>query len=245
MTGNGFILGPIRAMPDALLIGYTATRAAVPIAQGTERRLLHVPLSGGPSTLLDAVVGDNGIGDIHVESDDAYWWDDAGAYRTTLSTVVTAVLTEGHPPPDGYVYRSYVALGGAVYYATTHATSTILPGSVGRLGDSGPLATGMALDGGIIAWSDAHSVYTLPVTGGTPREIAFKPSLTGPVAVSGGWVYWTDQIEIERAHADGTETQMLVNFPTYGGPNSIFATPSSVVWTDSTFQAVLGAVASQ
>jgi hypothetical protein len=103
----------------------------------------------------------------------------------------------------------------------------------------------MALDGGIIAWSDAHSVYTLPVTGGTPREIAFQPSLTGPVAVSGGWVYWTSQIEIERAHVDGTGTQMLVNFPTYGGPNSLVATPSSVVWTDGAFQAVLGAVASQ
>jgi len=418
MTGNGFILGPIRAVPDALLIGYTATRAAVPIAQGTERRLLHVPLSGGASTMLDAVVGDNGIGDIHVEGDGAYWWDDAGAYRTTLSTGATAVLTEGHPPPDGYVYRSYVASGGAVHYAATHATSTLLPGSVGRLGDSGPLATnlrwpvllgvdaswlywtegvpgsypaqpivrvpiaggaarkfvnsiadepfaiaptaagllvsdnekvkllpagggpmqdvletgnseavvsiaadatsvyaldgfgviwragfdgsdrrvlntpvtnrfsegvalavadgyvywlqrnalarvasdgssqsvlaaevtfgtGMALDGGIIAWSDAHSVYTLPVTGGTPCAIASQPSLTGPVAVSGGWVYWTSQIEIERAHVDGTGTQMLVNFPTYGGPNSLFATPSSVVWTDGAFQAVLGAVASQ
>jgi len=67
--------------------------------------------------------------------------------------------------------------------------------------------------------------YTLPVTGGTLREIAFQPSLTGPVAVSGGWVYWTSQIEIERAHVNGTGTQMLVNFPTYGGPNSLFATP--------------------
>jgi len=87
--------------------------------------------------------------------------------------------------------------------------------------------------------------YTLPVTGGTLREIAFQPSLTGPVAVSGGWVYWTSQIEIARAHVDGTGTQMLVNFPTYGGPNSLFAMPSSVVWTDGAFQAVLGAIASQ
>lgn len=415
------ILGPIRATADAVLIGYTTTRTAVPIAKQTARLLLRVPLAGGDPTLLDAVVGDSGIEDIHVEGDEAFWWDEAGAYRTTLSTGATAILTAGHPPPDGYVYRSYAASGGSVYYAATHATSTLAPGLVGRVGDTGPLATGLrwpvllgvdeswlywtegipgsdpgkpivrvpiaggtarnfvcsiaaepfaiaatpagllvsdhekvkllpagggpmqdvletgnaeavvsiaadatsvyaldgfgviwragfdgsgprilntplgntggpsqgvavrvadgyvywlqrnalarvavegssqsvlaadlawasglAVDGTLAAWSeqDARAVRVVPVAGGTARTIASEPYLAGPVALSGGWVYWAGAVDILRARTDGTGTQFLVNFP-YGGPNSLFATSTSMVWTDSAFEAVLGAIAPQ
>lgn len=183
------ILGAFAVTAGDLVFSEVDTRAAVPIAQGTSRRVVMVPIAGGTRSLLGERTGDGGVQDLVLVGPDVVWRDDSGLFATPLAGGdTTAVLAS--PLPPHYAYRSILESGGTLYCSAYDALPEF-GGYVGPLDGAAvsgtvSLPTVFAVDKTTIYWSQASGQLSRALLAGGPVQSIAGGFGSRPLIALGG-----------------------------------------------------------
>jgi hypothetical protein len=175
------------------------TRVAVPIAQGTLRRVARIPASGGARETLGERRGDGGVRELVVAGSEIVWRDDTGVFSTPLAGGTTTAPAAA-PLPASYGYDSILPAGGTIY-CTASSRLFATPGFVAPLAGgaiAGPLSLPrlFASDATHLYWHQMSGLLARAPRPGGPVEhlaggFAGRPSITlGADRLLGatGWV---------------------------------------------------------
>jgi hypothetical protein len=195
--------------------------------------VLKVSLAGGvPQVLAAGLAMPIGLA---LDGTNVYWTD-------SLDGTVMKVSLDGGPSvvlATGQGAAAYVAVDSSSVYWTSVDGGTVMKVSIDG-GDPSVLAAGqsqpwcIALDGaGSVYWTnywDTGAVMKAPIDGGTAMTLS-SASWPYGIAVSNGFVFWTNQDggEVMRARLDGTDPTGLAAGV---APSTIAVDATSVYWTD-------------
>ena len=182
--------------------------------------LMKVPVAGGTPVALSLGPTRSNIVDLALFGTDLYWAN-SGTWNTayTLKEPGTALLAKagvsGTPNPSALVtqldYPQFeLAVDGTHVFWSDEAAiySTSLVGgaftTVASLSAPPVSATPPSIhvspildlisDGAHVYFADAHQVYRVPVTGGTPRVVSWGWTSIQQLAINASAVYFTDSV---------------------------------------------------
>jgi hypothetical protein len=157
----------------------------------------------GPCTPIVLAYEDEPPNGIAVDGTNVYW--------TTVDSVRTVPAAGGTPSTlvSGLFNASAIAVDGNSVYFTTNSPvrGTVMKvskagGSPITLASGQASPSGLAVDGVNVYWAtfDGQTIMQVPADGGTAITLASGGAgFPSEVAVSGGYVYWTDQLDVSRA----------------------------------------------
>jgi hypothetical protein len=171
--------------------------------------ILTVPILGGtPATAVSSPVYA-----FTIDSSSIYWWTGSSTYFMSMpfGGGASDLFTIGHEcwdisVSDGYVYCCD-SIGLIMRVPVGGGSATTLATGVGFLSE------GLAVNSTNLYWTRNSSIWSLPVTGGTPVAVATNQGALGvpPPVLDASFVYWTTAATVMRAPLAGGSSVELAS----------------------------------